>query len=305
MSETALCSACTGGGSRPQAAEGRTLLVAVATLVTMVAEIVFGLITGSMALLADGIHMGTHALALGVTVGAYVLARKWRLHPGFSFGTGKVGVLGAYTNALLLGAAALFMVTEAVGRLLEPQNIAFDTALWVAGLGLFINLVSALVLGGGHHDHDHHHDHGHEHHHDSNLRAALAHVIADALTSVLAIAALVSAKLWGLAWLDPAVALLGAGLILVWAWGLLRDSGALLLDFGDWSPESRAIRERLESDGAVVRDLHIWRYGENDRSLLLTVTPAEGAVTSAQVKARLGALAGHFGHVTIEVCHES
>jgi len=307
---TLTCAACTQSDAKPQAAEGRALAVAVVTLVTMVAEITFGLLTGSMALLADGIHMGTHALALGVTVGAYALARRWRKHPGFSFGTGKVGVLGAYTNALLLGSTAVFMVTEAVSRLFEPHAIAFDTALWVAGLGLAINLVSVVILGGGYHGHDHSHDHGHEghdhdhghEHKDSNLAAALAHVVADALTSVLAIAALVAAKVWGWNWLDPAVALLGAALILWWAWGLLKNSGAMLLDFGEWGSDVQAIRSRLEGLGSQVRDLHIWRYGENQRSLLLTLSPAPGAQTAEEVRATLGNLTDAFGHVTIEVC---
>lgn len=309
MSDSTLtCAACTQGGAKPEAAEGRALAVALVTLVTMVAEITFGLITGSMALLADGIHMGTHALALGVTVGAYMLARRWRKHPGFSFGTGKVGVLGAYTNALLLGATAIFMVSEAVSRLIEPHAIAFDMALWVAGIGLAINLVSVLILGGGHHDHDHGHDHSHDDHDhdhdhkDSNLAAALAHVVADALTSVLAISALVAAKLWGWNWLDPAVALLGAGLILWWAWGLLKNSGALLLDFGEWGTDAQAIRDRVEGLGSQVRDLHIWRYGENQRSLLLTLSPAPGVQTAEEVRATLGHLTDAFGHVTIEVC---
>jgi cation diffusion facilitator family transporter len=292
------CTACTSGAEKPQAAEGRALVVAIVTLVDMVAEIVFGLVTGSMALLADGIHMGTHALALGVTVVAYVLARKWRQNPGFAFGTGKIGVLGAYTNALLLGGTALFMVVESVQRFLHPQAIEFDLALWVAGLGLVVNLVSALVLGGGHH-HDHDHDHPHEH--DSNLKAALAHVLADAMTSVLAIGALLAARVWGWNWLDPAVGLVGAGLILSWAWGLLKDSGAMLLDFGRWHHDEAAIVEKLANVGAEVRDLHIWRYGEDQRSLVLAVSPAEGASSPEEVRTRLGDLVDDFGHVTIEV----
>jgi len=301
------CTAAAPTLDKPQAAEGRALVVALVTLVTMAAEIGFGLATGSLALLADGIHMGTHALALGVTVAAYVLARRWSRHPGFAFGTGKIGVLGAYTNALLLAGTALFMVYESVDRILSPQPIAFDTALWVAGIGLAINLVSALILGGhGHehepHDHDHHdHSQGHEHH-DSNLRAALAHVLADALTSVLAIAALVSAKVWGWTWLDPAVGLLGAGLILSWAWGLLKDSGALLLDFGDFGPEAEEVRRRVAAGGYRVTDLHIWRFGEDQRSLLLAVA---GTADAAAVRESLGDLAHRCGHITVEAAGEA
>jgi cation diffusion facilitator family transporter len=291
------CTNCTSEGPAGRSkAETKALMVSVITLATMAAEIAFGILSGSMALLADGIHMGTHALALFIAAAAYFFARRQRSNPGFSFGTGKVGVLGGYTNALLLGVTALFMIYESVNRLVHPGPILFNEAIIVAVLGLIVNLVCAFILNDGH-DHDHGHKQGHG---DSNLRAALIHVLADAMTSVLAIGALCTGKFLGWSFLDPAVGLLGAALILRWAWGLLRDTGSLLLDFGDYGEEVERIRKRLEADGSMVRDIHIWRYSETDRSLMLTVKDPRGR-SGEEIRKALGAEIGPFAHVTVEV----
>ncbi len=316
------CVVCSGEERAARSkGESRATVVSIITLATMAVEIAFGVVTGSMALLADGIHMGTHALALFVTVLAYLLARKFRSDPGFSFGTGKVGVLGGYTNAILLGVTALFMIYEAVNRLLHPQEIRFNEAILVAIIGLAVNLVCAFLLKDAHdhghahaHDrspeHSHGHDHGHDHdrqharvrdhrHADSNLKGALLHVVSDALTSVLAIGALFTGKYLGWNFLDPVVALLGVMMILRWSWGLLRDTGGMLLDFGDYREETARIRGLLESEGSAVCDIHIWRFSENERSLMLTVRDHRGR-SSEEIRTALAGVGG-FAHVTVEV----
>src|SRR5512132_2272434 len=227
-----------------RAGERRMWIVVAITAATMVTEIVAGMITGSMALLADGWHMATHVVALSIAGFAYLLARRWSRDERFAFGTWKIEVLGAFTSALLLGVVALAMVWESVHRLLRPESINFLPALVVAVVGLVVNLVSALVLEGQghthsppgheHHDHAHDHDHGHSHashgHDDLNLRSAYMHVLADAFTSVLAIVAL-AAGLWGgWQWLDPAMGIVGAGVIAWWARGLLSESARVLID---------------------------------------------------------------------------
>lgn len=308
-----------GEAGEPKKAEAASVIVSIITLLTMAAEIGFGLLTGSMALLSDGIHMGTHAFALFITAGSYFLARKHRSNPAFSFGTGKIGVLGGYTNALLLGFVALFMVYESVKRFINPETIAFDEAILVAVIGLAVNLACAFILyasgkgeaahghahGHGHeagheagHDHDHDHDHDHGQH-DSNLKAALLHVATDAFTSVLAIGALACGKYFKLAWLDSAAGFLGAAMILKWSASLLKSTAFILLDFGDFQKEIGGIRDRVVECGACVRDIHIWRYSENERSLILSLDDPKGR-TSAQMRKALGDL-GAFHHVTIEV----
>lgn len=318
-------------------AELGAIIVVVITLVDMAAEIIFGVLTGSMALLADGIHMGTHALALFITIIAYAVARKHKHNPSFSFGTGKVGTLGGYTNAILLGITAFFMVYESVERILEPVAISFNEAIFVAVLGLFINAICALILqksGSGHnhshqhghahehshehskkcnhdHSHDHAHDHAHNHSHDhnharahgaggdANLKAAFMHVLADALTSVLAIAALFAGKYFNWVFLDPLVGLLGAALVLRWAAGLLKETGSLLLDAGDYQGEIGKIRERLQKEGSEIQDIHIWRYSEKDRSLVLRVRDPQKRAPEV-IRSYLDG-SGPFAHITIEV----
>lgn len=291
----------------------RTLAVVALTAAMMVGEIVAGWFTGSMALLADGFHMATHAGALGVAAAAYAYAKRHARNPRFSFGTGKVGDLAGFSSALLLGVVAFGIAVESVLRILEPRPVIFGTAILVAAVGLVVNLLSALLLGHGHHhhghghhhDHAHHHDHGHDHHAhgplghegDNNLRAAYLHVLADALTSVLAIVALLAGRTLGWLWLDPAVGILGAIVIARWSWQLMRDSALVLLDATD--PELEAeVREQVEGAGDVrITDLHLWRVGPEAHAAIVSVT---GQVDTEAVRARLRPV-HELAHVTVEV----
>ncbi|WP_236686279.1 CDF family Co(II)/Ni(II) efflux transporter DmeF [Paramagnetospirillum magnetotacticum] len=249
-----------------EAAEKRTLIVVALTVLMMVAEIMAGTMFNSMALLADGWHMSTHAGALGIAAFAYGFARRHAQNGRFTFGTGKVGVLGGFTSAIILGMVALIMVWESVSRLREVQTIGFDEALWVAVIGLVVNLVSALILGGHGHDHGHHHEHehghDHDHHQDHNLRAAYIHVVADAVTSVLAIAALLFGKYLGWWWMDPMMGLVGAAVIAKWSWGLMAETGAMLLDHNGDAELEEEVRAAIEGDADNrLADLHLWRIG--------------------------------------------
>lgn len=260
-------------GSRHDANARRTLWVVALTAVMMVAEIVAGLITGSMALLADGIHMATHAGALGVAALAYRYAKQHRHDPGFSFGTGKVGDLTGFASALVLGIFAIGIAVESILRLLQPVSVAFGDAALVAVVGLVVNIVSALLLMGGHHHHDHDHQHEHDPHHhhghDNNLRSAYVHVLADALTSVLAIAALLAGRYLGLGWMDPAMGIVGSIVIARWSWSLMRDTAAVLLDRNN-EALAQQIREAVESPGdARVVDLHVWRIGPEAHAAII------------------------------------
>jgi len=288
--------------------ERRTWIVVALTAVTMVAEVVAGLLFGSMALLADGVHMATHAGALALAGVAYAFARRHADSPRFSFGTGKFGDLAAWSSALLLPITALAIAAESAWRLFVPVTIRFDEAFAVALVGLLVNLVSAVLLhgGAGHHRHDHgpggpraageRDGHLHE---DHNLRAAYAHVLTDALTSVLAIAALVAGRVWGWARLDAAVGLLAAALILRWTLALLRRSGAVLLDAVPDERLAARIRERLERDGDRVADLHLWRVGPGHLALVVSIV-ADTPATPDHYKARLRDMAD-LSHVTVEV----
>jgi len=286
--------------------------VTMLTLATMAAEIVGGLWSGSMALLADGIHMTGHALALGLAAVAYALARRHAHDRRLSLGSGKIGDLAAYTSALLLGVTTVWLVAESVHRLLSPRPIHLTEALVVAVVGLVVNLLSAWLLAGGedsqHHHHDHPQEHLHDHHHghdhavrrDSNLRAALVHVWADACTSVAAIIGLTAARLKGWQWLDPAIALLACGVILHWTVGLLRQTTAVLLDREGPRELRRRIQERIESiaDSRVV-DLHLWSVGQNTWTLVATVV-THLSVPPEQYKTRLADLR-MLHHPVIEV----
>jgi len=273
------------------------------TAVMMVVEIAAGISYGSMALLADGWHMATHVAAFGISVFAYRYARAHASNPRYSFGTGKVGTLGGFASAVALAVVALVMALESLQRVMSPQAIRFDEAILVAVVGLAVNLVSGVLLHGaqGHdhhhgqdHDHDHDHDqdhrdddaHGHNHddargleharhdagHDDHNLRAAYLHVVADALTSVLAIAALVAGRWLGWNWLDPLMGLVGAALIARWAWGLIRDSGHVLLDGSADDATREAIRRAIETQtDSLVTDLHVWAVGPRTWSASLAV----------------------------------
>ncbi|MGL1893366.1 MAG: CDF family Co(II)/Ni(II) efflux transporter DmeF [Spirochaetaceae bacterium] len=249
----------------------RTGIVVIITVVTMVAEIIFGIITGSMALLADGIHMGTHTFALIITMVAYYIAKKHKDNENYPFSSGKVGVLGGYTNAIVLGITAVFMISESVHRILNPENIIFNQALFVAAFGFIVNIISALLLSSG--GHDHHHGHGHEHHHDHNLRAAYIHVITDAFTSILAIVALLIGKFFNHTWPDAAVAVLGAIVILKWAYSLLISSGKLLVDYYPIKEDKEIIENIVSSSNSQLKDLHIWNISDKHKGIIISVEP--------------------------------
>ena len=271
----------------------RTLWVVALTAVMMVAEIAAGLITGSMALLADGFHMATHAGALAVAAGAYWYAKRHVANPRFTFGTGKVGDLAGFCSALVLGVFAIAIAAESVARLFNPTQIDFGDAIVVAVIGLAVNLVSAAMLQ----ERQHGHGHGHAHHHDHNLRAAYLHVLADALTSVGAIAALVAGRFLGWVWLDPVIAIVASLVIARWSWTLVRQTAAVLLDTAD-----RGLLERMKSaveegGDCTIADLHVWRIGPGAHAAIVT---ASGAVSSAEIRRRLS-LIGGLAHLTIEV----
>lgn len=263
----------------------RTLWVVILTVVMMVGEIAAGYLTGSMALLADGFHMATHAGALGIAAAAYAFARKHSDNGAYSFGTGKVGDLGGFASALILGLISLGIGVESVMRLFEPTQVQFGTAIWIAVLGLAVNIVSALLLAGGaghHHGHDHghahHHHHDHAHGEDNNLRSAYVHVLADAVTSVLAILALLAGKFLGWVWLDPAMGIVGAVVIARWAWLLMKDTASVLLDRTD-EHVADEIRELLAQSQALrIVDLHVWRVGPQARAAIVSVQgPAQSS----------------------------
>jgi cation diffusion facilitator family transporter len=257
--------------------ERRTRWVVALTAGMMVVEIVAGWLTGSMALLADGMHMATHAGALGAAALAYGFARRHASDPRFTFGTGKIGDLAGFASALVLALFAMGIAVESFRHLLTPAAIAYGEALWIAALGLVVNLASAWMLGGGHHGHVHGNDHahGHDHHHDNNLRSAYLHVLADALTSVLAIGALLAGRYLGWAWMDAAMGLVGAAVIARWSWGLLRDTGAVLVDAGDNSQLEMEIRDAIEDGDAIITDLHVWRVGPGRYAAIVSLVAAE------------------------------
>jgi len=357
------------------AAERRARIVLLLTLVTMVAELIAGYVTGSLALMADGWHMGSHAAALGITTFAYVYAKRNAANDRFSFGTGKVSALAGYSSALLLGVVAFLVASESVERLIEPTDVDFGDALIVAVVGLVVNLTSAFVLaGGGHHHHGHGHDHGHrprparrqpraetahdhahghghdhgkndhaahdhghhahvdhdhghaheaghghahDHHghghdaahhharladdgHDHNLRAAYLHVVADALTSVLAIAALTAGAWLGWRWLDPLVAFAAALLIAYWALGLLRSSSRVLLDAEDYSDMREEIAAILEADpDNRVADVRVWSLGGTARAAIVTVVTHRPR-SASHYKRQIEVLPDLY-HITVEV----
>lgn len=253
--------------------EKRTLQVLLLTAVTMVVEIVAGEIFGSMALLADGWHMGTHVAAFAITIFAYRYAKRHEANPSFSFGTGKVSALGGFASAVALAVVALIMALESVNRLYNPQEIHFNEAITVAVLGLIVNLISAFILQ-DHHSHNHSYEHGHgHHHHDHNLRAAYFHVLADALTSLLAIIALFAGKYIGWGWLDPVMGMVGAIVITRWSYGLLKDTSSILLDQSIDGEREKKIKEKIEADSDnLVSDIHIWKVGADYAAIVSIVT---------------------------------
>jgi cation diffusion facilitator family transporter len=249
--------------------ERSTHKVIVLTLVMMIVEIGAGLAFGSMALLADGWHMGTHAVALGITALAYYFARRHADNPRFTFGTGKVAELGGFASAVVLAVVAIIMATESLQRLVAPQPIRFNEAIAVAVVGLAVNVISAFMLQDRH---AHDHDNSKGHHHDHNLKAAYLHVLADALTSLLAIVALSTGKAFGWVWMDPCMGIVGAAIITKWAYGLLIDTGRILLD-RDVDPRLVAdIVQRIEAESDNrVSDIHVWRVGTGSLSVILSI----------------------------------
>lgn len=282
----------------------RTLWVVALTVVMMVGEITAGYITGSMALLADGFHMATHAGALGIAAIAYGYAKRHASSQRYSFGTGKVGDLGGFASALILGMVSLGIGVESVIRLLQPTEVQFGTATLIAVAGLIVNIVSALLLGHGHshdHDHDHHHDHDHGHAHhgnDNNLRSAYVHVIADALTSILAIAALLAGRYLGWVWLDPVMGIVGAIVIARWAWTLMGVTAGVLLDQTDMHI-AEEIRELVEKPGdASITDLHVWRVGPQAHAAIVSVL-GEATANTDSIRERLKPV-HEISHLTVE-----
>jgi cation diffusion facilitator family transporter len=275
--------------------ERRTWFVVAITAIMMVGEIAAGSYFGSMALLADGWHMATHAAALGIAAAAYLFARRQARNSRFAFGTGKFGDLAAFSSAIILAMIAVQVAYESVVRLVHPVPIAYGEAILVATLGLGVNLVSAWLLRD---THGHGESHGH-HHHDNNLRAAYVHVLADAATSILAIVALVTAMLAQWVWADPAVGIVGSLVIASWAYGLIRDSGAVLLDVSADKNIETVIRDRLETKGDRVTDLHLWQVGPGHRAAVISIV-SDNPLPPATYKRRLQGLRG-LSHVTVEV----
>jgi len=304
-------------------AERRTWAVIVLCAAMMVVEIIGGALFGSLALIADGLHMSTHAGALLLAALAYTFARRYAADANFTFGTGKFGDLAGYSSAIVLAMIALLIAYEAVTRFIDPVPIAFNEAIPIAALGLLVNVASAWLLAGGHHDHghshgrtDHHHDHPHDHdhghhdhashdhadekhHRDNNMRAAVVHVMADAAISVLVIVGLLLARAFGWLWMDPLAGLIGALVIASWSVGLLRDTGAILLDRMPDRGMAAKIKAVIESDGDTVTDLHLWRLGPGHLGAIVSVAtsqPREAAHYRQQLT--------HFpdlSHVTVEV----
>ena len=310
--------------------ERRTWIVIVLCVAMMAIEIGGGLAFGSIALVADGLHMSTHAGALLLAALAYTFSRRYAHDPRFSFGTGKLGDLAGFTSAIVLAMVALLIGYEAVGRLVSPSPIRFGEAIPIAALGLIVNVASAWLLSGGHdhghahghgdhgHSHDHAHVHGHEHahehgqehahaaprdraahHRDNNMRAAVVHVVADAAVSVLVIVGLILARLFGWVWMDPAAGLVGAVVIASWSYGLIRDTGAILLDMTPDETLAARLRALIEGGGDRVADLHLWRLGPGHLGAIVTV--ATGADRDAEhYRRRLESLPS-ISHLTVEV----
>lgn len=301
------------GQDQKRPGETRTLIVVIITAVMMVAELIAGGLFGSMALLADGLHMGSHSVALMISVFAYWYARRHANNREYSFGTGKVNALGGFTGAVLLAGFAFVMAFESVLRLLNPVEILFNQALIVAIIGLLVNGICVFILGVDDHHHDHGHGHDHDHgdahdqqHHDHNLKSAYLHVLADALTSVLAIIALLAAKFYAANWIDPVIGILGAVLVGKWSIGLLKSTSATLLDRQAPEKARKQIIDAIENDqDSKVTDLHIWSIGPGIYSAIISLVahqPKKAADYKALIPHQLG-----VAHAAIEItlCEES
>lgn len=290
-------------GSR--AAERGTRLVMWITAAMMVVEILAGWWFNSMALLADGWHMSSHALAIGLSAFAYAAARRYADDPRFAFGTWKIEVLSGFASAIFLLGIAAMMVVGSIERILAPQLIHYREAIVVAIVGLCVNVVCAWILGRSHdhHSHGHGHDgdhHDHTHHHDLNLKSAYLHVVADAATSVLAIIALIGGWVYGWSWLDPVMGIVGAILVAVWAKGLIIDTAKVLLDREMDHPVVAEIRDAVETDSTQITDLHVWRVGKGAYACALSVVTEDNSLTAAGLRQRL-AIHEEIAHSTIEI----
>lgn len=285
-----------GVDSKPH--ENKVKTVFWLTTVIMVLEIAAGTWSGSMALLADGWHMGTHSAAFLIALFAYYYAKKHANNKDFSFGTGKVNSLGGFASAIALAIVALMMIIESVLRLVEPQSIHFNEAIIVAIIGLVVNVASVFIL----HD-DHHHHHGEHHHdHDHNMKAAYFHVLADTLTSLLAIVALLVGKYIGLLWMDPLMGIVGAIVILRWSYGLIKESSEVLLDKSITQPTMDKISDALSKNNTVINDIHVWKIATAHQAAILKVTSTE-PLNSDEYENILKAFLPQLSHISIEICH--
>jgi cation diffusion facilitator family transporter len=289
----------TFGQEKRRPGESKTFIVIGITALMMIIELIAGVVFGSMALLADGLHMASHATALSISAFAYVYARRHAHNNAYSFGTGKVNALGGFSGAVLLAFFAVFMGFESIVRMLNPVEIVFNQAISVAVLGLVVNGVCVFILGGSEGEHAHHHTHEHNHHHDHNLRSAYLHVMADALTSILAIVALLAGKYYGLIWMDPAMGIVGAILVARWSYGLLGSTSAVLLDRQASEALQDKIREIIEADqDSRITDLHLWSIGPEIYSAQIALV-AHSPLTPAEYKALIPSSMG-LAHIAIE-----
>lgn len=279
------------------------------TATMMVVEIFAGWWFNSMALLADGWHMSSHAFAIGLSAFAYSAARRYSSDPRFAFGTWKIEILGGFASAIFLLGVAALMIFGSIERIFSPQPIHYQEAIVVAVIGLAVNIVCAMILGNAHHGHNHHHsdeheEHSHHHHHDLNLKSAYMHVIADAATSVLAIIALVGGWLYGWSWLDPVMGIVGAMLVAIWAKSMLIETGKVLLDREMDHPVVDEIREVIEPtenpDETRITDLHVWRVGKEAYSCAISIVTHSETLTPEQVREQLRQHE-EIVHTTIEI----
>ncbi|MFZ2843449.1 CDF family Co(II)/Ni(II) efflux transporter DmeF [Psychrobacter sp.] len=282
------------------------------TTVIMILEIAAGTWSGSMALLADGWHMGTHSAAFLIAIFAYSYAKKNANNKSFSFGTGKVNYLGGFASAIALAIVALLMVVESVQRIIEPNNIHFNEAIIVAVVGLIVNIVSAFILKDDHHHHSHshsdsndHHDHHgdsdhHHHDHDHNMKAAYLHVLADALTSVLAIVALLTGKYLGIIWIDPVMGIVGAIVIFHWSYGLIKESSSVLLDKSVDVATFEKISQTLNEKHTIINDIHVWKIATTHQAAILSVS-SPSPLSTEEYKELLSESLPQLSHVSVEI----
>ena len=271
------------------------------TTIIMVLEIAAGTWSGSMALLADGWHMGTHSAAFLIAIFAYSYAKKNANNKLFSFGTGKVNYLGGFASAIALTIVALLMILESVQRIIEPNNIHFNEAIIVAVVGLIVNIVSAFILKDDHHHHDDHHgDSDHHHDHDHNMKAAYLHVLADALTFVLAIVALLTGKYMGIIWIDPVMGIVGAIVILHWSYGLIKESSTVLLDKSVDVSTFEKISQTLDKRNTIINDIHVWKIASTHQAAILSVS-SPSPLSTEEYKKILSESLPQLSHVSVEV----